>query len=124
MHMEEILVTLLIWLGIVAGVLGLLGVPFLLWQLFRRKVLAVRADLPAIQRFFSTIGLIALVPVSFLWVLCVSIIGIIVWRGGPAQVWGMSEVVMTLDFLGWSYIVIELMLLPITIRQIRSCLLA
>lgn len=101
------------------GAVGLFGVPLRLWQLTRRTARLIWAQLQPIPKWLTILGLMGLALATILWAVCVYVIGVIVSRGGPDGIWGGSEIAMTLDALGLIYFLVELMLLPVTLRQLN-----
>jgi len=104
----------------VVGAGGIIGIPVRLLQLVRGKIHAVYIHLNGIAKFVVTIGLVGLTVGALSWI-GVAYVAVMVFTDDTTpRIWGGSELGMTSGAFGFLYLMVELLLLPLTIRQVRN----
>ena len=102
------------------GTGAMIGVSVRLFQLVRGSLQTAYCRLNLFTKFFVTIGLVGLILCGLLWV-SVAYVAVMVFTDDTTpRIWGASELGMTSSSLGALYLIVELLLLPLTIRQIRN----
>jgi len=104
----------------IVGAGAMIGVSVRLFQLVRGSLQAAYCRLNLFTKFFVTIGLVGLILCGLLWVWVAYVAVMVFTDGTTPRIWGASELGMTSSSLGALYLIVELSLLPLTIRQIRN----
>ena len=103
-----------------AGAGAVLGIPLRLFQLVRGSIQTAYSRLSGFSKIVAVIGLVGLILSALLWI-GVAYVAVMVFTDDTTpRVWGGSELGMTTSALGFLYVIVELLLMPVTIRQIRS----
>ncbi len=109
-----------IYVFMLVGAIAMIGVPVRLFQLVRGSLQAAYSRLNLFSKFFVTIGLVGLILGGLLWI-SVAYVAVMVFTDDTTpRIWGASELGMTSSSFGALYLIVELLLLPLTIRQIRN----
>jgi len=108
-----------IYVLMLAGAGAMIGVPVRLLQLARGSLQSVYSSLNSYSKIFATTGLVGLFLGGLLWI-GVAYVALMVFTDDTTpRIWGISELAAASSLFGALYIVVELLLLPLTIRQIR-----
>ena len=136
------------------GAVGMLGVPFRLWQLFSKRLRALRAGLSPRGNSLVRSGIGGLILAGLLWAIgvylfastIVSVFAAVATADGPTKIiwgphcpvfcdliamvvtedrpikiiWGITAYEWFLVGFGFIYLVVELLLLPATVRQVKG----
>lgn len=108
-----------IYVLMLAGAVAMIGVPVRLFQLARGSLQSAYSRLNSYSKFFATIGLVGLFLGGLLWIGLAYVMLMVFTDDTSPRIWGISELAATSGSFGAFYLVVELLLLPLTIRQIR-----
>lgn len=112
---------LLLYLALMLfAAIALVGIPVRIFQLTRGSIQSAYVRLSVVSRIVVTVGLIGLVISAVLWVGVVYVVTMVFMDGTTPRIWGGSELGMTSSVFGFLYLVVELLLLPLTICQNRG----
>ena len=101
---------------VIVGIATLVLIPLRLWQLFRGRLSVVRATLGADGRFVTALGFIGLVLLGIGWFSIPA--GLLICQ--PWKPLCESVAFTPFLFLAPGYLLVELLLLPITRRQLQK----
>ena len=103
-----------------AGAGAMIGVPVRLFQLTRGSLQVAYSQLNLFSKIYVTIGLAGLFLGSLLWIGVAFVTVMVFTDATTPRIWGTSELAATSSLFGALYLLVELLLLPATIRQIRN----
>ncbi len=109
-----------IYVFMLVGAGAMIVVPVRLFQLVRGSLRAAYNHLNLFSKFFVTIGLVGLILSGLSWIGVAYVTVMVFTDDTTPRIWGTSELTMTSSSFGALYLVDELLLQPLTIRQIRS----
>ena len=112
--------TIIYLLLMVFAAAAIVGIPVRLVQLIRGSIQSVYVRLNVIPRIVVAIGLVGLLVGAVSWLGVVYVAIMVFADDSPLRLWGGSELGMTSSVFGFLYLVVELLLVPVTIRQIRN----
>ena len=112
--------TFLVGLLIIICVGAMIGVPVRLFQLVRGSIQAAYSRMGAFSKLIVTVGLVILVLSAFSWAGLMYVAVMVFTDDTTPRIWGGSEFGMTSSVLGFLYLIAELLLLPVTIHQLRN----
>ncbi len=101
------------------GVVGLIGIPIRMWQIFIGTFRLIYEFLNRLQKLLVVFGVVFLVPGVLLWLCSIYVIVMVLTDDSANRIWGVSELGITLSALGLVYLLVELMVLPVTWRQFK-----
>ena len=101
---------------VIFGLVTLVLIPLRLWQLFRGRLSVVRATLSPGEQFVTALGFIGLVLLALGWLMIPA--GLV--NCPPWKPLCESVAFMPLLLLAPGYVFVELLLIPITRRQLRK----
>ncbi len=104
----------------VVGVGAMIGIPVRIVRLARGDLRSTYLRLNFYSKIVVTIGLVGLLLGALLW-FGVAYVAVMVYSDDTTpRIWGGSELGMSTSTFGLLYLVVELLLLPLTTRRTRS----
>jgi hypothetical protein len=103
-----------------AGAGAMIGVPARFIQVVRGSFRAAYSRLNLLPKFFVTIGFFGLLLGGLSWIGVAYVAVKVIADDATPRIWGGSEIGLTSASFGALYLVVEFLLLPLTIRQIRN----
>ncbi len=97
------------------GIAALFLIPFRLWQFYRGRLSSIRTQLKVAPRFLALLGQAGLILAFFGWLA----IPVGLFNCPPWKPFCDLVAFMPLVLLGPGYLIVELLLLPITYRQLK-----
>ena len=117
---KAVTMTIIYLLLMIFAAVAIVGIPVRLVQLIRGSIQSVYVQLNVIPRIVVTIGLAGLLVGAVSWLGVVYVAIMVFTDDLPLRLWGGSELGMTFSVFGFLYLVVELLLVPLTISQIRN----
>ena len=112
--------TIVIMTLMLVGAGAVFGIPVRLFQLVRGSIQTAYSRLSGLSKIVAVIGLVGLTLSALLWMGVAYVAVMVVTDDTTPRIWGGSELAMITSALGFLYLMAELLLLPVTIRQIRN----
>ncbi len=112
--------TIIYLLLMIFAAVAIVGIPVRVFQFIQGSIQSVYARLSVIPRIVVTIGLAGLLVGTVSWLGVVYVAFKVFTDDSPLRIWGGSELGMTSSVFGFLYLVVELLLVPLTIGQIRN----
>ncbi|MDX1488516.1 MAG: hypothetical protein R3268_09965 [Acidiferrobacterales bacterium] len=101
------------------GAVALIALPIRGWQIARCGLFSELSSLNRVPRIAVVLALAILAFAVVVWGLALFAVAMVLTDNPSRRVWGVSELGMTLDLLGFLYLGFELLFLPLTRRQLR-----
>lgn len=105
---------------LVVAAVGVIGIPIRLIQILRGTIRRAYLRLSVVARIAVAIGLTVLLICAIPWVGVIYIAVMVFTDDTTPRIWGGSELGMISSVLGSLYLMAELLLALLTVRQIRK----